>query len=51
MDTEEFDDDFQDDGEKLYQLDTDTLMGILESATSQKKAGKKGKNKKNKKQK
>ena len=49
MDTDEYNlDDSRDEGEKLYQLDTDTLMGILESASSQKK-GKKSKNKKNKK--
>ena len=51
MDTEEDNDDSREEGEKLYQLDTDTLMGILESASSSKKAGKKAKNKKNKKQK
>lgn len=34
MDPEEIDDDSRDEGEKLYQLDTDTLMEILESASS-----------------
>ena len=52
MDTEEYNEDERDDGEKLYQLDTDTLMEILESASSsQKKTSKKAKNKKTKKQK